>query len=1079
MTVMPRGSGLAPKMPSKRLRIIPFLFLLLFAFTFLTSTFLSTQNVGAITKSASKDTDPDWQVKSLLYYRAIASCFKNSPMADGDGFMSGGRIDADHATSGLWFGKGAFSTTEQTSPIGVYFKSTQSVGSDGKINCGEESKTLIKSALTFWDIDATTMLCNIGMLRVDMGKDQSRSDCISGSTAFERPSGSGSLGWSEGAEAFKNYISKNIYDLNGAEPGLLDYEWYHYYKTVLVNSCIPNITSRPSGTPKGSDNKLGYNDVKWVAIGESDRSKMVVTGSYNGALNASDRVTTRPGDGPNYSAIDLSCSEIVSRMNAYADAYADWANTNKTSAEILEKNSIDNVAGGTTNDEETTSCKVEGIGWILCPVANAMAGITDALFEGVKAFMLVAPLSLSTQDNPLYNAWSVMRSIANVAFVIVFLVIIFSQLTSAGVSNYGVKKLLPRLIIGAILVNISYFICAIAVDLSNIFGVGIQNIFTSVAAQAASTGVEGENWGSIVLAVLSGSATAVGVGVAITAFTSTTIWAALAALLPLLVGALFALVIAFLVLLARQALIIMLIVLAPLAFVAYLLPNTESIYKKWQKLFTTLLVLFPMLSVVFGASMLASVILRATSTEALNSGAGNGFVAFCLYIGSFAVQAIPFFITPLLINLSQGVLSRFAGLVNNKNKGPFDRLRKGSERIAKDAQNRGYANKLGEKRRDGFFSTGARRRAKVERRSAGLENLAKNNTNDFIIDTLSKPQIDPATGEARIDAATGQPVASKLAIQMAGGDSKEAQIIAAKAVAAGEAEELKEAMQPLIRALSAMDPNNKSAHLQSEIDAGGARQAAALNYSAQVGDTRFLREQLKAGESSGDQELVRRTREAIQANTGSVIGKAPDLVKGEDAAFGSVKGSDLAQFKPDTAAAYTAYIKKLAEDPSKPEKYQTAVNGFNSAVQDIQNSPELQAQFSGEVGTRLVNTVNSIPPEVRQALSGVIAIQSDGKIRSNSTAAPESTQSTTQPSATVPTSSASQPSRVRLDGNAEHYQTVIDAVGGIQNLSDHEVKIVHQAAEERSIAEDAATGRAAMTEVGLNALDEINRRGKL
>ena len=55
-----------------------------------------------------------------------------------------------------------------------------------------------------------------------------------------------------------------------------------------------------------------------------------------------------------------------------------------------------------------------------------------------------------------------------------FLAIIISQLTGFGISNYGIKKMLPRLIIAAILVNLSIYICQIAVDLSNILGYGLR-----------------------------------------------------------------------------------------------------------------------------------------------------------------------------------------------------------------------------------------------------------------------------------------------------------------------------------------------------------------------------------------------------------------------------------------------------------------------------------------------------------------------------------------------------------------------------------------------------------------------------
>ena len=73
-----------------------------------------------------------------------------------------------------------------------------------------------------------------------------------------------------------------------------------------------------------------------------------------------------------------------------------------------------------------------------------------------------------------------MRNISNVAFIVAFLVIIYSQLTSVGISNYGVKKMLPRLVIAAVLVNLSFTFCAVLLDLSNVTGYAFQDAFMGI-----------------------------------------------------------------------------------------------------------------------------------------------------------------------------------------------------------------------------------------------------------------------------------------------------------------------------------------------------------------------------------------------------------------------------------------------------------------------------------------------------------------------------------------------------------------------------------------------------------------------
>lgn len=228
-----------------------------------------------------------------------------------------------------------------------------------------------------------------------------------------------------------------------------------------------------------------------------------------------------------------------------------------------------------------------------------MAKVVDGAYSFVAALLTVQPLT-SDSASLAFQAWSIMRNLANVAFVIAFLIIIFSQITSVGISNYGVKRMLPRLIVAAILVNVSFWICAIAVDLSNIVGTSTKALFDGIgegmSLPGADNGLSTSNeWQGIVGGLLSGS---VLVGAAL--------YIGLSALLPVLLACLVAIVVVFLALIIRQALIILLIVISPLAFVAYLLPNTEQLFTRWRRMFTLFLMMFPIIGLIFGASALAS-----------------------------------------------------------------------------------------------------------------------------------------------------------------------------------------------------------------------------------------------------------------------------------------------------------------------------------------------------------------------------------------------------------------------------------------------------------------------------------------
>jgi len=339
----------------------------------------------------------------------------------------------------------------------------------------------------------------------------------------------------------------------------------------------------------------------------------------------------------------------------------DFTNPSSTSDIAIDKQSAASNPG-------TTSCSVTGgLGWIICPVTNFLASGMDWVFNILSGFLNVRPVS-SSPDTALFRAWTYMRSFANVAFVIAFLIIIYSQLTSFGISNYGIKKLLPRLIIAALLVNLSYYICAIAVDISNILGYSIQGVFINI--RNGLVGTEGNSWNvisfsSIAGFVLSGGtlATAGTIGL-VTTLSTYGIAGSIFLLLPSLVAGLVAVLISLLIMAARQAIVTILIILAPLAFVAYLLPNTEKWFEKWQSTFLTMLIIFPAFSVIFGGSQLAAAAI-IQNADSIN-----------LVILGMLIQVAPLFITPLLINLSGSILGKLAGFVNNPNKGIIDRTRK-------------------------------------------------------------------------------------------------------------------------------------------------------------------------------------------------------------------------------------------------------------------------------------------------------------------------------------------------------------------------------------------------------------------
>lgn len=311
---------------------------------------------------------------------------------------------------------------------------------------------------------------------------------------------------------------------------------------------------------------------------------------------------------------------------------------------------------------QATSCAITGIGWIVCPATRAIAAAMDKIFDLLKGFFQVETITLDT-NNPTYRMWEIIRGFANLCFIIAFLVIIYSQITSYGISNYEIKKMIPKLIVAAILVNVSYYLCAAAVDISNILGNSVQQMFIDLRGQIVGPNTRANSdvtsWQSMTTFILSGG-TLAGAGIAaagIAVASGASILSLGVLLIPFLLGVIFSAIVALLILAARQAIIVVLITLAPLAFVAMLLPSTEKLFDRWRGLLTTMLVLFPLFAMVFGGAQLAGGLIIQTATSIQ-----------MMLIGMF-VQVVPLAITPLLLRFSGSFIGKFGSMLQRQQKG--------------------------------------------------------------------------------------------------------------------------------------------------------------------------------------------------------------------------------------------------------------------------------------------------------------------------------------------------------------------------------------------------------------------------
>ena len=438
---------------------------------------------------------------------------------------------------------------------------------------------------------------------------------------------------------------------------------------IFLNT-LTHSTSVYAVDAEWSGHNLTYNKEKYTKVSDDKKIKQ---------FNLPDNSLVYVNEDKNKKetkVIYFPSSEISSLSSATYAVYS------FTPPNTYEQTSTSTISIESPSENSTsTSCDVQGIGWIICPVSNWLADGIDFMYSALQEFLKTKPLETTNQNSGIYLAWVIMRNISNVAFIVAFLVIIYSQLTSVGISNYGIKKMLPRLVIAAVLVNLSFTFCAVLLDLSNVTGYAFQDAFmgikNTISTVGENTGV-GWTWSELIVMILSNGALAGGV-VATVAMGAELLPLALSAL----VGIGLVLLLVLLIMAARQALIVILIIISPLAFVCYLLPGTEKWFKKWRDLFFTMLVFFPAFAVIFGGAQLAGIIIIQNATGA------NGGI---MQILGMVVQVIPLALAPIIMKLSGGVLGKFAGFVNDKNKGLYDRTKNYAKDRRETIKNKKLAN---------------------------------------------------------------------------------------------------------------------------------------------------------------------------------------------------------------------------------------------------------------------------------------------------------------------------------------------------------------------------------------------------
>lgn len=319
--------------------------------------------------------------------------------------------------------------------------------------------------------------------------------------------------------------------------------------------------------------------------------------SYNGdALNACQQ-GNRDATADGSVAQDQSCGQF---QDANHDACVVGYQTGSQAA----------GASSSSIDENACAASVSGFGWIACPLFDQIIHFfTNAAKDLVTRFMAIQPLSMS---GGLYDTWSGVKILANTLFVLIFLVIIFAHTLQYNLDGYALKKMIPKIAAAAVLVQFSFVLSSLLVDLGNILGVGVGLLLDSLTHGGHPTAptiggvIENVTNGIIGVAIVGGL-----VSIATTGF-------ALAG--PVFIMILLTAFAVIVTLAFRYFMIGVLIVVSPLALIAWVLPNTEQYFTKWLSMFIKLILMYPIIMGLMSVAGDVGGLIPASTTAAGISG---------------------------------------------------------------------------------------------------------------------------------------------------------------------------------------------------------------------------------------------------------------------------------------------------------------------------------------------------------------------------------------------------------------------------------------------------------------------------
>lgn len=625
------------------------------------ATFAPKAEASVTARRTAANMTADELATSWYYYRALSICVNE---IDNNGW----NWSLSSVENGDWFDN---NWGIRPSLGGIYMRDTlQGVSYDGETTCVSNANELVKKALSFWGIDSVDFYCEIGARPRANG-----TNCKIGDGNFDK--GASSISGTTRLARFQDALKGSVYQITvgnpngnstypGPAPTMNGALAYAYHLKSFQLGCAYGkqpLTANPGG-PRAME------------VGIPDDNNQVQRRWYIMTVDANAYIPTFPNEppiasmAPHYTS--RTCEELATSTRVgsnYATAYQTAVTSNPDMA--IQDPELNNT---TANEDACPIDDKSALSWILCPLVELGDKTIARLRDSIARFMYTPNEQLFGNEG-IQDGYAKFRNLGLGLIVVAGLFMIITQALGFEIFDaYMLRKVLPRLIIAAIGIAVSFQLLQFIVGIFNDLGLFAHKVIASLVPP--NTAVEFQDFGATARDNVGAGVAAVGI------LALGLLWLGPFGLLSLIGTIVLALLLGIFVFAIREMIVMIAILMAPLGIAAYVLPGTQKIWSFWKNALITSLVMFPLIMAFIGAGEMLSNLLGGEGSDDY------------MKVLAVIVRYAPYFMLPFAFKMAGGLMTTIFSIANDRSRGAFDKLRKGRQAAA-DARMNYYKDKVG------------------------------------------------------------------------------------------------------------------------------------------------------------------------------------------------------------------------------------------------------------------------------------------------------------------------------------------------------------------------------------------------